>query len=190
MDKRSCKTRKAIIQAFSDLIAEKDTVSEISVMDITNRANISRSTFYAHYNDMDDLIDNIAEQTSLDLRKIITDIYQTNSSANNDCLHRTIERILTYFRNTGAKGREIFIHCSPERIIDSTLDVVQNYVYDAASGRNVPTDYASVRSISVLWAYGIYGNIREWVITGCKTSIDDMTDRICSSLIYSENIAV
>jgi AcrR family transcriptional regulator len=54
-DRRSQRTRQALSEALVQLIQEKD-YSSITVSDIIERANVGRSTFYAHYQDKDDLL--------------------------------------------------------------------------------------------------------------------------------------
>jgi AcrR family transcriptional regulator len=54
-DRRSLRTRQALHQALMQLIRERD-YDEITVGDIAERANVGRSTFYAHYTDKDDLL--------------------------------------------------------------------------------------------------------------------------------------
>ena len=53
-DRRSQRTRHLLSAALMELIREKD-YSTITVHDIIERANVGRSTFYAHYRDKDDL---------------------------------------------------------------------------------------------------------------------------------------
>jgi AcrR family transcriptional regulator len=53
-DRRSQRTRHLLSAAMEELIREKD-YSSITVNDIIERANVGRSTFYAHYRDKDDL---------------------------------------------------------------------------------------------------------------------------------------
>ena len=50
MDKRVSKTERLIENTFFDLIQEND-VYLITIKDICERAQISRSTFYDHYED-------------------------------------------------------------------------------------------------------------------------------------------
>src|SRR5690606_21046634 len=54
-DRRVDKTRKALRKAISELIEEKP-YEDISVTELVERANIARSSFYAHFRDKDDLL--------------------------------------------------------------------------------------------------------------------------------------
>ncbi|HEX9837960.1 MAG TPA: TetR/AcrR family transcriptional regulator [Anaerolineales bacterium] len=54
-DRRSQRTRHLLSEALVDLIREKG-YNTITVSDIIDRANVGRSTFYAHYRDKDDLL--------------------------------------------------------------------------------------------------------------------------------------
>jgi len=49
------KTRKALKEALTDLILEKG-YEEVTVQDVIDRADVGRSTFYAHFVDKDDLL--------------------------------------------------------------------------------------------------------------------------------------
>ena len=56
LDPRVKRTRSLILQAFSDQLAEKGFES-ISVQDVTDKAEINRATFYAHFHDKYELLD-------------------------------------------------------------------------------------------------------------------------------------
>ncbi|MEW5939575.1 MAG: TetR/AcrR family transcriptional regulator [Chloroflexota bacterium] len=53
-DRRSQRTRQALGDAFIELLMEKG-YEAVSIKDIIERANVGRSTFYAHYADKDEL---------------------------------------------------------------------------------------------------------------------------------------
>ena len=53
-DRRSLRTQSAIKKALEELLAEKN-ISEISITELTERADIHRATFYLHYEDIYDL---------------------------------------------------------------------------------------------------------------------------------------
>jgi AcrR family transcriptional regulator len=54
-DRRSQRTRQTLSAALVDLMLQK-RYDDISVQQIIDRANVGRSTFYAHYLDKDDLL--------------------------------------------------------------------------------------------------------------------------------------
>lgn len=55
MDRRQRKSRRAIFAAFESLMAEEH-YSQVTVAQIIERADIGRSTFYAHFETKDDLL--------------------------------------------------------------------------------------------------------------------------------------
>ena len=60
-DRRSQRTYRLVSSAFAELVVEKP-YDEILVQDILDRANIGRTTFYAHYFDKEDVLNSIIEQ--------------------------------------------------------------------------------------------------------------------------------
>lgn len=60
-DRRSERTRRLLGDALVSLILER-RYADLTVQDILERANIGRSTFYAHYWDKDDLLTSQIEQ--------------------------------------------------------------------------------------------------------------------------------
>ena len=71
MDRRIRKTKQAIVTAFLELLDEKKDIDKISITDITKRADISRSTFYFHYNGTYELVDEICDSFTKQIYSII-----------------------------------------------------------------------------------------------------------------------
>ena len=69
-DRRSAKTREAIISAFIVLLTEKE-INTITVKEIADRADINRSTFYKHYLDVFDLYDNVEHEILVEWSMLI-----------------------------------------------------------------------------------------------------------------------
>ena len=62
LDPRVKRTRGLILDAFENLLPEKGFQS-LTVQDITDKAEINRATFYAHFTDKYDLLDQSIRQT-------------------------------------------------------------------------------------------------------------------------------
>lgn len=60
-DRRIEKTEASIRNAFIDLITEKE-ISQITIKELAEKANINRKTFYTHYTCIDELIDKIGNE--------------------------------------------------------------------------------------------------------------------------------
>ena len=58
LDRRQRKTRQAIYKAFEELMSEMH-YSAVTVVQIIERADIGRSTFYAHFETKEDLLDDM-----------------------------------------------------------------------------------------------------------------------------------
>lgn len=61
VDRRVAKTQQAIKTAFIELMSEKK-FDHITILDISERANVNRSTVYLHYIDKYDLLDKMIEE--------------------------------------------------------------------------------------------------------------------------------
>src|SRR5699024_4886952 len=60
VDRRIERTKRDIRYAFIDLIRENDA-KDLTVREITNLANYNRCTFYAHYSDKQELVEDIVD---------------------------------------------------------------------------------------------------------------------------------
>lgn len=60
-DLRVKKTRAAIHQTFKEMICEMD-YNEITIKELTARAQINRKTFYLHYTSLDDLLEELQDE--------------------------------------------------------------------------------------------------------------------------------
>ncbi|MCD9024804.1 TetR/AcrR family transcriptional regulator [Cohnella silvisoli] len=60
IDRRQARTKLLLYKALMELIEEKGT-DGVTVTDITTRADINRGTFYLHYRDVPDMMDQIKE---------------------------------------------------------------------------------------------------------------------------------
>lgn len=94
--------------ALMDLLKEKGSVAKISVRELCERAELNRSTFYAHYNEPKDLLFEIEtqllESTEEHLKKI---------GAENDIgAHKYVLSFLKYIKENDKPFRTLLIDCA------------------------------------------------------------------------------
>jgi AcrR family transcriptional regulator len=69
VDRRIAKSQEAIKKAVIELMTEK-SFDDITIQDISDRANVNRGTIYLHYLDKFDLLDKLMEEHINQLRDI------------------------------------------------------------------------------------------------------------------------
>lgn len=63
LNSSSQKTKKLIKNTFAELLHEKKNIHKISVTELVNKADINRSTFYSHYDDIYQVAEDIKAET-------------------------------------------------------------------------------------------------------------------------------
>jgi AcrR family transcriptional regulator len=100
VDPRVKRTRKLLQQAFQELMTERG-FQDISVQDITDRAEINRATFYAHFEDKYDLLRaSVSDALEQQLRGVLPERPQF-----------TVENIRLLALTVSAFMSRFFSHC-------------------------------------------------------------------------------
>jgi AcrR family transcriptional regulator len=66
-DPRALRTRQLLREALMDSVIEKN-FRDLTIRDITDHAGVNRATFYLHYEDKYDLLDDCANEIFLEIR--------------------------------------------------------------------------------------------------------------------------
>lgn len=72
-DKRVIRTKKAIKAALFRIMEEKD-ISSISISELTQEANVNRRTFYTHYRNITDILDEIESDLVESLGQLVREM--------------------------------------------------------------------------------------------------------------------
>lgn len=94
-DRRTIRTKKVIIRALSQLIEEKG-FNNISITDLTTRADINRGTFYLHYTDKYDLLEKVENEIIQEIQSQTKDIDYINM-LNADVVNEPVPFIIKLF---------------------------------------------------------------------------------------------
>ena len=102
MDRRQRKTRQAIYEAFEGLMAESH-YSQITVAQIIERADVGRSTFYAHFETKDDLLEQMCVEMFDHVFEGVSSSCTTHASLEATGLEGLLAHLLYHLRdNHGA----------------------------------------------------------------------------------------
>jgi AcrR family transcriptional regulator len=177
LDRRIIRTRESIQDAMIDLIEEIGFES-ISIKDIADRANINRGTFYLHYHDKFDLLDQTEQELIDDLRNIlVTEItWGFEEYLNYD---RPLPVIVTIFEYIKRKSRIMHailgLKANPnfqrrmKQAIEANLEQLGLYIKRTNSELTVPPEYL----VSYVSAAHM-GVIQAWLERGCQESPSEM----------------
>ena len=89
MDKRMQRTREAIRSALLSLLNQKDA-SQINVSELTEKAQISRKTFYLHYASVDEALQELENEIA---QWVMTQLEQSNIWDNRYDLYTILSRV-------------------------------------------------------------------------------------------------
>lgn len=126
VDRRVEKSKVAIKNAFIELMSEKN-FDQITIQDISDRANVGRRTIYDHFIDKFDLLDKLIEEHINELRKLCKSASELSFAEGNLLWFEYFERNYPFFSTMlTSKGAPIFRNQFLEFVIEeleSEVDV-------------------------------------------------------------------
>jgi Transcriptional regulator len=177
VDPRIKRTRALIQQAFMELFNEKDFQS-ITVQDITEKAEVNRATFYAHYADKYALLDASIQQTfrkELDQRTLNACRY---SEQNLCALICTVCDFVSWAGSRCPEANNQF-----ETLVEQQVrNQIQNLLEHWAGELNTTVDQ-KLAVIAASWS--IYGLALHWKTSKSALSADAYAEHILPLIIDS-----
>jgi AcrR family transcriptional regulator len=165
-DRRIARTRQLLQQAFVALASEK-AFAAITVGDITERANVNRGTFYAHFPDKYALLETIMREQ---FQALLARTLPPGTAWNRQALQRLIQTVLEYVRQTRQA-------CRLAQDVDSLIEraaypeltslLVEWLQY---AGHNMATRHIPVETIAHMLSWAIFGAAAQWCQQGTISS--------------------
>lgn len=181
---RSTKTRARIKEAFIELIGEKGLES-LTVSDITRRAEINRGTFYLHFVDKYDLLEQLEDETVSKLQAILLSNRKI-PEADLDLVFppELIKNAIQYLKNDyefvstiAGPGGDPQLFVKVKQIIGDLLDTGLARINMTIKGNDTyPEAYAREMILSRAMAI-----IDLWLANGGKESPEQIANMICHS---------
>jgi AcrR family transcriptional regulator len=176
-DRRAVRTKRMIREALSALIEEKG-FTNISITDLTTRADINRGTFYLHYTDKYDLLEKVENEVLLELEALAGTLSSSITTSINP-LNQPIPfavKLFEFFQQNakfmkailGPNGDPFF-----RRKLESFLKInfFERELAEAVKKENllIPEDYFSAYLLAAHLSV-----VEQWLAKGMKESPEEM----------------
>jgi AcrR family transcriptional regulator len=191
-DRRVDRTRRALREALFDLIREK-SYDQITVEEITERANLGRTTFYLHYKDKEDLlledfidlIDDMVNKAVADkpLQRLKTNIANQPGTVNSPVSPNLFRPNLIIFHNVSRNADmvRIILHNGGavkigERLREIILKAVQQLATASQERSDLEISFEiPVEVIANFYAGSLLGLISWWLDNDMPFTPEQMT---------------
>ena len=167
----SLRSKKLITDALVELLDEK-TLDKITVTDIVKKADINRGTFYAHYDNVSDVVTNIFESAFSIIRASIQGIHDDMAFDTGIML----QELQIVMENDFQFYQKIFSSDINMKVYEQISHVLISYVYDhEAEISNV--SHADFVFYTSFYSGGIIKLYRDWFIGELPMTFDELTER-------------
>lgn len=188
LDRRSLRTRAALKEALAEELQNCD-LSQVTVTALTQRADVTRRTFYSHYRDISDLVEDIEGEVLAEMQKLLSVISETRL----DELSAAIEayepcpgsiELLSYLRDNGELLRPLLgEHGDPafaEKIKRMAHETVATRALDGIDARALGSFFDYYLSFVIGAEVGV---LMRWLASGMQESVASMA-RIMTTLMF------
>ena len=177
-DRRVRKTKKALREALFSLIKTK-TINQITVKELTDLADVNRSTFYLYYTDVFDMFEKIQNEIyALFSRVIIPFEYNPTDSK---VFAKYIKRFLTFCKENPEVCKFIFRNGTNNDVAMKIKASIVDMAPDSHRffAQDDPRFHLTTFALSGM----IFATI-EWVETGMQSDTDKFAEFLADVYIY------
>lgn len=176
VDRRIARTQQLLRDALMDLIVEQG-YDGITVQDITDRANVARTTFYLHYKDKDELL----FEGMRDIYDSLFDsVFEHHSQMNTESLFDTMAEATDYLHvdaysdfytvMLGEKGSASFIM----RVWQYLAESLYQKMLEEIIGQTRRTPNMPIEALSYYLAGAQIGLIKWWLMQDKRVPAKEM----------------
>ncbi|MCR5144383.1 MAG: TetR/AcrR family transcriptional regulator [Lachnospiraceae bacterium] len=155
-------TKEIIKNCFRNLLENK-AFDKITVKDICEKSHISRPTFYNHYRDIYDLLEDYERDILVEL-----DLFNVENITNNpDKLRDLIENILTHVENN-KKLYQVIFKTNGNRFYELITDYSIKKILDKSKNLNI---FENENEANIYFSYHSFGFlyvIEKWILEDTK----------------------
>lgn len=169
--------------AFLELLEQKD-YQLITIKEICKKANVNRSTFYLHYETLDDLLcettENLNKDFSASMQKDDENFVKKIKTCPKEELYLITSDYLFPYLNYIKNHKKIFAAVIKNATTMKTVNTYNdlfNHVFSPILERfEVPENYRTY--MMTYYIHGIFAIITQWLKSDCKESVEQISEII------------
>lgn len=173
-DRRIRRTKKILKESLLELMKKKK-IKDITIKDITDAADLNRGTFYLHYADIYDLLDQIENEIIQDIFEMVTEF---NTHSENKSTYELLLQLFGYIY----ENKTLFIILMSNKNDNTLMDKVQTFIKTMGLEtvkmmyHDSPTDYQTFTLAFV--SSGILGVTEHWFERGMDLPPETMAQLV------------
>ncbi|MGN0994823.1 MAG: TetR/AcrR family transcriptional regulator [Butyricicoccus sp.] len=163
-------------------LMENQELEDVTVTDVCREAHINRATFYAHYEDIYDLMSRAERLIRLDLRREI----EARGVSMRNLFHHDY---LIYFLRHIEKNKRFYRICLRHRVrfpVEEGFDRLWEDVVKPHCRQRGVTDERAMRYYLTFYQAGFTSLLRNWVEDGCPESPEELCPILLDCLPRTE----
>jgi AcrR family transcriptional regulator len=178
-DLRSKRTRRLLQQALTELMTQKG-FSEISVQDITAKAEINRATFYAHFDDKYELLNASIRET---FQALLSEKLPQESAFTLGNLHMLALTAHQYLADFSGQCITAAFRTDEALMVQQVHHEIRDILLDWL--HRVPAAYSTTTSIEItatVVSWAIFGTIIEVAFNSRKITSEQLITQVLALL--------
>ena len=157
-DQRVIQTRQKLLESFSELLIERQSIRKISIQAITEHAGLHRVTFYDHFTDKYDLL--FAWKREV-FRKAVIEKQAQGQSAKAITFEQIIDTVLDFV--SSYKRQLVIINKEYVPLFEAAMqEELADIISDVLKTRQQHSRTAITRTAAIFLSCAILGTANEW----------------------------
>ena len=179
IDRRIIKTKRAICNAFTELLQTKD-INEITITDIANKADVNRKTIYNYYTGVHEIVGEIEDRLVSNFELLMKDVDIRQSLDDPSILFTTITNLLS--DNFDFYGKLMNLSANSQ-LTNKIVKSLEERVKKLFISQNL-FELNKVELVSTYIVTGLIAVYQYWFNTGREIPINEFSEDV-RKLVYT-----
>jgi AcrR family transcriptional regulator len=168
-DSRLRYTKQCLFDAFIECLAERP-VSEITVLEVSEKAGVSRKTFYKHFGDQFGLLRGMQDDLFIGFQELLSELPAS--------IGEIVPVLIRFSDENRVLVKAIFQNQGDGNFIDRVIDHLHEAYFADWLKENPRMPREDVEYLFYFVSSGIVGILRHWIIKEPQAGIEDVTRRV------------